>query len=283
MVTPMSAGDIYFPDIDKFVDYQMKEGVAGLLAVGTTGESPTLSHDEHVKVVEAVVKATAGRVPVIAGAGSNSTTEAIELTKKADAAGADALLHVAPYYNKPSQEGLFHHFSAVAEATDKPIILYSIPGRCIIEITVDTCARLYEKYPHVMGIKESGGSNEKVDELSRKMGPDYVILSGEDENTLPYMSLGCHGVISVASNVWGKDLVQMVSSALNNDYATAAAINKRYRKIFKNIFLDPNPVPIKYILAQLGIIASAEVRLPLCEISAATKSILDEMLKNDIL
>jgi len=278
MVTPMAGGTIAYPDIEKFVDYQINEGINGLLAVGTTGESPTLSHKEHVKVIEAVVQSTAGRVPVIAGAGSNSTTEAVELTQQADAAGADALLHVAPYYNKPSQEGLFQHFSAVAAATAKPIILYSIPGRCVIDIAVDTCARLYEKFPHVLGIKESGGSNEKVDELSRKLGPDYLILSGEDENTLPYMSLGCHGVISVASNVWVKDLVSMVQHALNNDFAAAAAINKKFRDVFKNIFLEPNPVPIKYIMAKLGILTSDEVRLPLCELSDSTKSILDATL-----
>ena len=279
MVTPLLKDQICYQDIDKLVDFQIESGISGLVAVGTTGESPTLSHSEHVEVVRAMVQAADKRVPVIAGAGSNSTAEAVELTQKCAAAGADALLHVTPYYNKPSQEGLFRHLSAVAEATDKPIILYSIPGRCIIEFAVDTCARLYEKYPHVLGIKESGGSNDKVDELRRKLGPDYLILSGEDENTLPYMTLGCQGVISVASNIWAKELVQMVTHARNNNFAAAMEVNLRLRAVFKNIFLEPNPVPIKYLMAQLDMISSAEVRLPLCELAAATKTILDAMLK----
>lgn len=278
MVTPMTGDAVSQADLEKLVEYQINEGINGLLAVGTTGESPTLSHAEHIDVVKSVVKTTNGRVPVIAGAGSNSTTEAVHLTKASDEAGADAILQVAPYYNKPSQEGLFRHFSAIAEVTEKPIILYSIPGRCIIDISVDTCARLYEKYPHVMGIKESGGSNDKVDQLSRTLGPDYLILSGEDENTLPYMSLGCHGVISVASNVWVKDLVAMVQAALKNDYTSASAINVKFRDVFKNIFLEPNPVPIKYVMQKLGIISSDAVRLPLCELSEGTKQILDETL-----
>ena len=278
MVSPMQSGKVAFDGLAPFVDYQLKNGVNGLVAVGTTGESPTLTHQEHVEVVKEVVASASGRVPVIAGAGSNSTTEAIELTQKCDAAGADALLHVAPYYNKPSQEGLFQHFSAIAEVTSKPIILYSIPGRCVIDIAVDTCARLYEKYPHIMGIKESGGSNDKVDALARKLGPDYLILSGEDENTLPYISLGCHGVISVASNLWVKDLVAMVHSALKNDFKTAAQINRKYRSVFANIFLEPNPVPIKYVLHKMGLISSPEVRLPLCGLSDATRAILDTTL-----
>lgn len=278
LVTPMLNGDVSFSGMEKLVDHQLKEGINGLVAVGTTGESPTLDHDEHIEVVKAVVKASGGKVPVIAGAGSNSTQEAVYLTEAADKAGADALLQVTPYYNKPSQEGLFRHFSAIAESTEKPIILYSIPGRCIIEVAVDTAARLYEKYPHVCGIKESGGSTERIDQLSRKLGPDYLILSGEDENTLPYMTLGCHGVISVASNLWAKDITEMVQLALKNDFQAAAKINRKYRDVFKNLFLEPNPVPMKYVLQQAGIIQSTDVRLPLCDLTAETKTILDETL-----
>lgn len=278
LITPMRDGRVAYDDLEKLVEFQIEKKIDGLVAVGTTGESPTLSTEEHVDVIAAVVKAAAGRVPVIAGAGSNSTEEAVYLTKAADDAGADAILHVAPYYNKPNQEGIYRHFAACAAVTEKPIILYSIPGRCIVDIGIETCARLYSKYPHVLGIKESGGSNGRVDSLSRALGDDYLILSGEDENTLPYMSLGCHGVISVASNLFPGEIAGMVQAARDGSWSDAMAINRRFRDFFKHIFVEPNPAPIKYCLMRAGIIQSDELRLPLCEIADSTRELLDATL-----
>ncbi|MCZ6671837.1 MAG: 4-hydroxy-tetrahydrodipicolinate synthase, partial [Verrucomicrobia bacterium] len=190
MVTPFKDGNVDWKGLRSFTDWQIDQGVQGLVPVGTTGESPTLSHEEHTQVVEAVIDQTGGRVPVVAGAGSNSTREAVGFTKKVHDLGADAILHVTPYYNKPNQKGLFHHFSAVAEATDKPIILYSIPSRCVIDIGIDTLVRLREKYPHVNVIKESGGSCDRVCEIRQALGDSMTILSGDDSLTLPFISVG---------------------------------------------------------------------------------------------
>ena len=274
----MRAGEVAYQDLEALVDHQLAGQIDGLVSMGTTGESPTLNHKEHIEVIRATVAAAAGKVPVIAGTGSNSTVEAVELTRQAEAAGADGFLIVAPYYNKPSQEGLFQHFSKIAECTDKPIVLYSIPSRCGIEISVDVAARLYEKYPHVCSMKAAEGSCEKVIEYVRALGPDYSVMSGDDGLTLPFMSAGANGVISVASNLVVAPLVQMVQAANNNDYASARALFLKYYPLFQAIFLEPNPVPIKYTLQQAGIIQSDEVRLPLCTLSAATRQVLDTLL-----
>ena len=228
-------------------------------------------------MVRATVAAAGGKVPVIAGTGSNSTDEAIDLTQQAEAAGADGFLIVAPYYNKPSQEGLFQHFSKIAESTEKPIVLYSIPSRCGIEISVDVAARLYEKHPHVCCMKAAEGSCEKVVEYVRALGPDYAVMSGDDGLILPFMSAGATGVISVASNLVVSPLVQMVQAANNNDYATARETYLKYYPFFKAIFLEPNPVPIKYALKQAGIIQSDEVRLPLAGLTNGTRQVLDTL------
>ncbi len=278
LVTPMDKGAVSFADLQKLVEYQINEGIDGLVAVGTTGESPTLDHKEHLEVIRKVIEVAAGRVPVIAGTGSNSTREAVELTRQAHEAGADGMLQVAPYYNKPSQEGLYQHFQAIAEATDKPIILYSIPSRCVIEIGIETVVRLAENYTHVRTIKESGGSTDRVSQLLQAGGDLLTVLSGDDNLTLPFMSAGAKGVISVASNLVVKDLSAMVRFALDNDYAAAAALNRKYYALFKNLFIEPNPVPIKYALQRAGIIGSAEVRLPLCPMSDSNRKILDETL-----
>ena len=278
MATPMQDGAIAYNDLESLVAHQLAGGIDGLVSVGTTGESPTLDNDEHIEVIRATVAAAGGKVPVYAGTGSNSTTEAVELTRAAEAAGADGFLVVAPYYNKPSQEGLFLHFSKIAEVTEKPIILYSIPSRCGIEISVDVTARLYEKYPHVCCMKAAEGSCDKVTEYVRALGPDYAVMSGDDGLTLPFMSAGATGVISVASNLVVSPLVQMVAAANANDYASARATFLKYYPLFKAIFLEPNPVPIKYALKQAGIIGSDEVRLPLSPLTDATKSTLDALI-----
>ncbi|MEO0793740.1 MAG: 4-hydroxy-tetrahydrodipicolinate synthase [Verrucomicrobiota bacterium] len=271
LITPLTNGAVAYDELSALVEKQVAEGINGLVAVGTTGESPTLDHNEHGQVIRTVAEAAAGRVPVLAGTGSNSTAEAVSLTKGADATDATGMLVVAPYYNKPSQEGLFRHFSAIAEATEKAIILYSIPGRCGIDISVDTCARLYEKYPHVCGIKEAGGKSSRVADLVQKLGSEYLILSGDDGLILPFMSFGARGVISVASNLVVKELVAMVQLALGNDFAAAEKINRRFQPLFGDLFIEPNPVPVKVAMHRAGIISSPEVRLPLCEMSDANR------------
>ncbi len=278
LVTPFSKGKVDYADLKKLVAHQIKGGIDGLVPVGTTGESPTLDYDEHLDVVRAVIADAGGRVPVIAGTGSNSTYEALHLTKLAHEAGADAMLLVAPYYNKPSQEGLFRHFSELAEATDKPIILYSIPGRCGVEIGVNTVERLRAKYSHVRWIKEAGGSVDRVDQLKQAMGSDITVLSGDDSLTLPFMAVGAEGVISVASNLFVREISQMVRLALAEDYAKARKLHRRLYPIFKTLFIEPNPVPIKVALARAGIIGSADVRSPLCEMTPANEKLLVQTL-----
>jgi 4-hydroxy-tetrahydrodipicolinate synthase len=274
LVTPFHKQAVAYDDLAKLVQAQIKAGIDGLVPVGTTGESPTLSHDEHIEVIRATVAAARGRVPVIAGTGSNSTAEAVQLTAEATAAGADAVLVVAPYYNKPSQEGVFGYFCAVAEATDKPVILYSIPGRCGIEIAVGTVERLRAKYPHVRYIKEAGGSVDRVDQLKQAMGSDITVLSGDDGLTLPFISVGAEGVISVASNLLPKQVVQLVELALASDLIKARAAHRKLYPVFKSLFIEPNPVPVKFAMQRAGLIGSAEVRSPLSPITKPTVAAL---------
>jgi 4-hydroxy-tetrahydrodipicolinate synthase len=278
LATPFRQGQVAFDDLKKLIAHQIKGGIDGLVPVGTTGESPTLSHEEHMDVIRFVIAEARGRVPVIAGTGSNSTHEAVDLTRLSHDAGADAMLVVAPYYNKPSPEGLFRHFCAIAEATDKPIILYSIPGRCGIEIGVPLVERLRAKFRHVAWLKEAGGSVDRVDQLKQALGADLTVLSGDDSLTLPFMAVGAEGVISVASNLFVRDISRMVTLARANDYAKAAKIHRRLYPVFKALFIEPNPAPIKAALARAGIIGSAEVRLPLCEMTAATAAVLVQAL-----
>ena len=274
LVTPFRKQAVAFDDLAKLVETQIKGGIDGLVPVGTTGESPTLSHDEHLDVIRATVAAARGRVPVIAGTGSNSTAEAVELTTLATEAGADAMLVVAPYYNKPSQEGVFGYFSAVAEATDKPVILYSIPGRCGIEISVGVVERLRAKYPHVRYIKEAGGSVDRVDQLKQALGKDITVLSGDDSLTLPFIAVGAEGVISVASNLLPKQVGQLVDLALAGELAKATAAHRRLYPVFKSLFLEPNPVPVKFAMQRAGLIGSDEVRPPLSPLTKPSETAL---------
>ncbi len=278
LATPLLHGKVAYDDLRKLVAYQIKGGIDGLVPVGTTGESPTLDYDEHMDVIRCTIAEARGRVPVIAGTGSNSTHEALHLTKMSHDAGADAMLVVAPYYNKPSQEGLFRHFSAIADSTDKPIILYSIPGRCGIEISVGVVARLRAKYKHVAWIKEAGGSVDRVDQLKQELGNAVTVLSGDDSLTLPFMAVGAEGVISVASNLYVREIAKMVRLALANDFAKATKIHRQLYPAFKTLFIEPNPVPIKAALKRAGIIASDEVRSPLCEMTPANAQALVKVL-----
>ncbi len=274
LVTPFRKQAVAFDDFAKLIEAQIKGGIDGIVPVGTTGESPTLSHDEHMDVIRAAVASARGRVPVIAGTGSNSTAEAVELTSLATEAGADAVLVVAPYYNKPSQEGVFAYFSAVAEATDRPVILYSIPGRCGIEISVGVVERLRAKYSHVRHIKEAGGSVDRVDQLKQALGKDITVLSGDDSLTLPFISVGAEGVISVASNLLPKQVVGLVDAALAGDFAKALAAHRKLYPVFKNLFIEPNPVPVKFAMQLAGLIGSAEVRPPLSPLTSPSAAAL---------
>ncbi|MFM9001390.1 MAG: 4-hydroxy-tetrahydrodipicolinate synthase [Opitutia bacterium] len=277
LVTPFLDGKVCWEDLRRLVDLQIEAGIDGLVSVGTTGESPTLDYDEHVEVIARTVEYAAGRVPVMAGTGSNATTEALDLTRRAEEAGADAFLLVAPYYNKPSQEGLFRHFAAIAEATAKPIMLYSIPGRCGVEITVETVLRLRARFPHVVGIKEAGGQVEKAARLVRESDADFIVLSGDDSLTLPFAEVGARGVVSVASNLIPGPVARLAQLARTKQFAEAKVLHDRLAELFRTLFVEPNPVPVKHCMMRAGIIRSAEVRLPLCEMSEANRRLVEKV------
>ena len=277
LVTPFLDGKVCWEDLRRLVDLQIEAGIDGLVSVGTTGESPTLDYDEHVEVIARTVEYAAGRVPVMAGTGSNATTEALDLTRRAEEAGADAFLLVAPYYNKPSQEGLFRHFAAIAEATAKPIMLYSIPGRCGVEISVETVLRLRARFPHVVGIKEAGGQVEKAARLVRESDADFIVLSGDDSLTLPFAEVGARGVVSVASNLIPGPVARLAQLARTKQFAEAKVLHDRLAELFRTLFVEPNPVPVKHCMMRAGIIRSAEVRLPLCEMSEANRRLVEKV------
>lgn len=277
LVSPFRNGCLDTQAFQSLIASQIAAGISGIIPVGTTGESPTLDHEEHLDVIAQAVKAAAGRCLVIAGTGSNSTSEAIDLTQAAEKLGADAALLVAPYYNKPSPEGIYRHFAAIAESVKIPLILYSIPGRCGIEIGVETTARLARDFANIRAIKEAGGSVERVNQLRAALPPDFEILSGDDSLTLPFMSVGAVGVISVASNLIPAAVVELVRHQLAGDSAKALAIHQKYYPLFKNLFIEPNPVPVKFALARLGKMTAA-VRLPLCEMLPANAQRLTETL-----
>ena len=274
LVTPFRRGAVAFDELRKLVEFQIKSGIDGLVPVGTTGESPTVTHEEHLDLIRCTIAAARGRVPVIAGTGSNSTHEAIVMTKVAAEAGADGMLLVAPYYNRPTQEGLFRHFSALADVTDKPLVLYSIPGRCGVEISVSVIERLRAKYPHVAHVKEAGGSVDRVDQIVQALGDSVTVLSGDDSLTLPFMAVGAKGVISVVSNYFPREVTKLAALALAGEYAKARALHRRLYPLFKTFFIESNPSPIKFAMARAGLIGSDEVRLPLCPLSAASRKTL---------
>ena len=273
LVTPFKDGALDESALEALIEIQIQGGISGIVPVGTTGESPTLSHEEHRRVIEIAVKAAAKRILVIAGTGSNATSEAVELTVEAEKLGADAALLVAPYYNKPSAEGLYRHFKKVAEAVSIPIVLYSIPGRCGIEIPVSVIVRLAADCPNVLAIKEAGGSVERVNQLRTALPASFQILSGDDSLTLPFMAAGAVGVISVASNIIPAEVEGLVQSFLKGDISKAQEIQTRYYTLFRDLFIEPNPVPIKAALAAKGI-CKDDVRLPLCEMTKSNKDLL---------
>lgn len=281
LVTPFKDSRVDESTFQKLVERQWEAGVQGIVPVGTTGESPTLNSSEHIRVIEMAVEFSAGKGQVIAGTGANSTDEAVELTKGAEKAGATASLQVAPYYNKPSQEGLFHHFRTIADATALKIVLYSIPGRCGIPIGVDTVVRLAEACPNIVAIKEAGGTPERVSQLDAVLPESFEILSGDDSLTLPFMSVGARGVVSVASNLIPAEMVSMVSAAKSGDWEHALQIHRRFYPLFASFLkLDTNPVPIKSAMGLAGLI-DPELRSPMVGMSdgkiAELKSILEKL------
>jgi 4-hydroxy-tetrahydrodipicolinate synthase len=278
MVTPFKDGKVDELAFERLIRAQIKGGVDGIVPVGTTGESPTLSFEEHIYVIEKSVEFAAGRIKVLAGTGGNSTDEAIYLTIAAEKAGADGSLQVAPYYNKPTQEGLFQHFRAIAYATKLPLVLYSIPGRCGVEIAIETVQRLARECKNIVGIKEAGGNADRVSQLRAVLGPKFTILSGDDSLTLPFMAVGADGVVSVASNIIPKEVVRIVRAFTAGKPAAALRLHEKFYPLFKDLFIETNPIPIKAGLAMLGQIVE-EYRLPLVAMNPRNREALRATLK----
>lgn len=279
LITPMRDGVVDEKAFSSFVEWQLAEGTHGLVPVGTTGESPTVSHEEHRRVVEICIEVANGRVPVVAGAGSNSTAEAVALAKFAEKTGANAVLSVVPYYNKPNQEGLFQHFSAVASAIDIPVILYSVPGRTIVDLTVDTIARLRDAHANIIGVKDATGSMERATMQRNKLGKEFILLSGDDSTALGFNAHGGHGCISVTSNVAPRLCAQMQELSLAGDFNAARDINDKLAFLHKDLFMEPNPAPAKYVANRLNLCAN-EMRLPLTPISKPTQDAMDFAMRH---
>jgi 4-hydroxy-tetrahydrodipicolinate synthase len=269
LITPFRNGAVDETAFQEFVDWQVKQGTKALVPCGTTGESPTLSHEEHMRVVELCIAAAGRRVPVIAGTGSNSTAEAIRLTRHAKKAGADAALVVTPYYNKPTQEGLYQHFKAVHDAADLPMVIYNIPGRCVIDMTVDTMARL-AKLPNIVGVKDATADLARPLATRLAIGPKFCQLSGEDATALPFLAQGGHGCISVTSNIAPRLCADMHEAWARGDLKSAMAINERLMPLHQALFCETSPGPVKYAGSLMGF-CSAETRLPLAEIAEASR------------
>lgn len=279
IVTPFKNGQVDTPALERLIKAQIKGGVEGIVPVGTTGESPTLSYEEHKEVIRLAIKFANKKIKVLAGTGANSTEEAIYLTRAAQEAGADGSLQVAPYYNKPTQEGLYQHFKAIAESTRIPIVLYSIPGRCGIEIGLDTIKRLAKEHPkNFVGIKEAGGVPDRVSAIRAMCGPRFNILSGDDSLTLPFMAVGADGVISVASNVIPKEVATMVRLFATGKPAAALKLHARFFPLFRNLFVEANPGPVKAALHIMGQIEN-ELRLPLVRVEPKNFELIRNTLK----
>jgi 4-hydroxy-tetrahydrodipicolinate synthase len=277
LITPMRDGKVDEQAFRKFVSWQIEQGSHGLVPCGTTGESPTLSHDEHMRVVALCVEETAGRVPVIAGAGSNSTDEAIGLTRHAKEVGADAALHVTGYYNKPSQEGMYRHFMAIAEAVNIPILLYNIPSRAIVDISVETMARL-ARHPNIIGVKDATGNMARPSRERNACGKSWRMLSGNDDSALGYMAHGGHGCISVTANVAPKLCAEFQDVCLRGAYDRARELQDRLMPLHDALFCEPSPAPVKYALSLLGF-CTPEVRLPLVELTEAGRAKVKEAMQ----
>jgi 4-hydroxy-tetrahydrodipicolinate synthase len=278
LVTPFRNGSVDFAAFEKLLETQVAAGIKGVVAVGTSGESPTLSHEERESVIRKCVETVKGRCTVLAGTGSYSTRDAVEATKRAESLGVDGALVVAPYYNKPSQEGLFRHFKAISDATSLPIMLYNIPGRCGVDISADTVLRLADACLNIVAIKEASGSVDRVSELRGRLPEAFTILSGDDSLTLPFMSVGAAGVVSVASNLLPSEVSALVVACECGDVSVAEKLHRQLFPLFKDLFIEPNPVPVKTALGWRGVI-SPECRLPLCEMTEANQARLRKTLQ----
>lgn len=266
IVTPMREdGSLDFARFRSLVDFHVNEGTDGIVVVGTSGESPTVDYDEHCELIRVAVEQAAGRVPVIAGTGANSTREAIELTEYAKKAGAAACLSVVPYYNKPTQEGMYRHFRAIAEAVDLPVLLYNVPGRTVADLSNDTVLRLAE-VPNIIGIKDATGNMERASDLIQRAPEGFALYSGDDASTVAFILLGGHGCISVTANVAPRLMHEMCTAALEGDVVRARSLHFRLLGLHRNLFLEANPIPVKWAVAEMGLI-EAGIRLPLTPLS----------------
>jgi 4-hydroxy-tetrahydrodipicolinate synthase len=278
LVTPFRDGGIDVSAFEQLIETQIAAGITGIVAIGTTGESPTLSHEERKEVIRHAVAKAKKRCVVLAGTGSNSTQHAVADTKLAEKLGVDGALLVAPYYNKPSQEGLFRHFKTIAQGTSLPIMLYNIPGRCGVDIQPETVARLATECRNIVSVKEASASVERVSELRRRLPEEFTILSGDDSLTLPFMAVGAVGVVSVASNLFPSEVCALVRACESGDLKSAEKVHRKLLPLFKDLFIEPNPVPVKTALGWRGLL-SGEVRLPLCEMSEANQARLRKTLE----
>ncbi len=279
LVTPFRNGQIDEAKLRELVELHVKQGTDAIVPCGTTGESPTLSHDEHRRVVALVIEAAAGRVPVIAGTGSNSTAEAIDLTRHAERAGAQAALVVNPYYNKPTQEGLYRHFRAVAESVAIPIIVYNIQGRTGVNVETPTLARLVRDVRNVVGVKEASGSLDQMSQVIAACGPEFTVLSGDDNITLPLMAIGGRGVISVIANIVPRDVSELTHAALDGDWKRARELHYKLFPLARAAFMETNPIPIKEAMAMAGMI-EPEFRLPMCRMGDDNRARLRTILQS---
>ncbi len=275
IVTPFSNGSVDYEKLTELVKIQVDADIEGIVPVGTTGESPTLTVDEHLKIIETVIAAASEKCKIIAGTGANSTAEAVHLTKMAKSIGADATLQVTPYYNKPTQEGLYRHFSTVADECDMPVMLYNVPGRSGVAIAVETIERLSSN-PNIVCVKEAGGSAERVSAIKNVC--DITVLSGDDSLTLPMMALGANGVVSVASNIIPAEVKSIVDAWRSGNIDAALAIHNKYYRFFSDMFIETNPIPIKAAMAAKGLI-NEEYRLPICPMSSSNRETLLTTMK----
>ena len=281
IVTPFKNNKLDEEAYLKLINFHLENGTNGLVPAGTTGESPTLSHDEHEKVIEICIKESNGKIPVIAGTGSNSTEEAVALTKHAEKAGADGVLVVTPYYNKPTQEGLYQHYKKINDNTNLPIIIYNIPSRCVIDMSVDTMARLFE-LKNIAGVKDATGDLDRLDQTINKLGNEFIQLTGEDGLALEFNKRGGVGVISVTANIAPKlcsDMQKFSKSNLENELKEAQKIDKILQPVHKSLFIESNPAPVKYAAKLLGL-CSDEIRLPLVNIKKDTEEVVKKALKS---
>ena len=284
VVSPMKAdGTLDFDAYRNLLDWHIESGTSAIVAVGTTGESPTVSVEEHAQLIRVAAEHCRGRVPVIAGTGANSTREAIELTRHAFEVGVDASLQVAPYYNKPSQEGMFRHFTTVAQEGGLPVILYNVPGRTVADISNDTVLRLAAN-PNIIGIKDATGDVGRGASLLARLPEGFAVYSGNDDSALALMAMGAHGVISVTANVAPRQMADMCAAALAGDFGKALAINRTLIPLHERLFMEPNPVPTKWALARMGRIASPVVRLPLAPLTPVGQTaVLDALQSSGVL